>query len=212
MFTSLVLSVAASPASSTATFRMISLQVPGFVALRLNFWHSVPSRAETFVRLIQMPLHGAARGRTVVRCDRLDDRTVLGERGLPQPRRVVMMLELLVQGPAPLLPEHSDDVNERAIAGRLRDAQMKQAIGVDRRCLGSHFLVHELDRFLDRGDLRFLGRLCGERSTFAFDYPARAKKLEGAGCGLDFVAFVAGMTVAEHIDARANSHLDQPFH
>ena len=43
-----------------------------------------------------------------------------------------MMLQLLVERPDPLVPEHLDDVHQRAVAGRLGDAHVEQAVAVER--------------------------------------------------------------------------------
>ena len=57
---------------------------------------------------------------------------MLGEGGVPQLGRVVVMLELLVQRSGTFLPKHSHHLHQGAVAGRFGDAQMEQAIGIER--------------------------------------------------------------------------------
>src|SRR5664279_5637999 len=57
----------------------------------------IPARAETLVRMIDMPLHRKPRGAGIVVDDRLDHRAMLGHGSDPQLRRGIVMVEALVQ-------------------------------------------------------------------------------------------------------------------
>ena len=78
-----------------------------------------------------------------------------------------------------------DDGDQRAVARRLGDAQVEEAVAGERLRLAVELALHRVQRFLDRGDLRLLRRLRGERRAFAFDHVARAQQFERPGLGVD---------------------------
>ena len=137
---------------------------------------------EALVRLVQVPLHRGARAAGVA-CAAIAFSTdaVLGHRGCPQRRRVVVMLELLVERPGALLPQHLDHRHQRAVAGRLGDAQVEQPVAGQRllaRSSSSRCIC--VERLLDRLHLRLLRRLRRQRRALALDHVARAQQLERA--------------------------------
>ena len=81
----------------------------------------------------------------VVRGDRLQHRAVLGHRRRPQLRRVVVVLQLLVQR-ARSRSSHSifTTAHQRAVAGRLGDAQVEQPVAGERLLLVLEFALHLL--------------------------------------------------------------------
>src|SRR6185503_14545200 len=88
--------------SCLAWMRQASMVTPFDVgadggAFALRSVARVPALAESLVRLVQVAPHRRPRARHVVLGDRLRHRAVLGDRRVPQLRRVVMMLELLVE-------------------------------------------------------------------------------------------------------------------
>ena len=136
---------------------------------------------------------------------------VLGERGLPQRRRIVMVLEPLEKLAHALVPKEADDVHECAVAGGLGDAQVKLPVRRQRRASRRQFVLHFAERGLDRVQLRPLRRLRRECRAFGLDHAARAQQLERAR---ERVGGVAGRAVRRrpHVDTRADAHLDQSLH
>ncbi len=121
----------------------------------------------------------AARAPGDVACgDRLQHGAVLRDRRRPQRRRVVVMLELLVERAGALLPQHLDDGDQRAVAGSLGDPQMKQPIAAERLPPLRQIALHVFQRLFHRRHLRLLRGFRGQRSAFAFDHVARTQKLE----------------------------------
>src|SRR5438552_11696130 len=169
----------------------------------------VPARAETLVSLIEVPLHRGPGSGRLTRSDRVYDRAMLGKRRIPQLLRVIMVLELLIQWAGPLFPEHLYDLNQRAVARAFRDAQMKQAVRVHRGRRDFHLLLHHLQRFLHRRELRLFCRAGGERRAFSFDDRARAEQFERTGERLMLRTAVAVARGIEHVDAGADANLDQ---
>src|SRR6185436_19248999 len=92
----------------------------------------VPALAEALVRLVEVALHRRARAGRVVARDRAQHGAVLGHRGGPQLRRIVVVLELLVERAGALVPQHLDDLHERAVAGGLRDAHVEHPVAAER--------------------------------------------------------------------------------
>ena len=85
----------------------------------------------------------AARARRrVVRGDRLHHGAVLGHRRGPQRRRIVVVLELLVQRPGALVPQHLDDRDQRAVPRRLGDADVEQLVAGQRLLVGVELPLH----------------------------------------------------------------------
>ena len=119
-----------------------------------------------------------------MRGNRRDDRAVLGHRRDPEPRRVVMVLELLVQRPRPLFPQHLDDGDQRAVARRLGDPDVEELVAGERLRVRVELALHRRHRILDRGDLRLLRRFRGKRRALALDHVARAQQFERSGLGV----------------------------
>ena len=74
-------------------------------------------------------MHRRAGGSAVARGQRRDDRGMIGQRLLAQRRRVKVLLDLRPQLAATLLPQRVDDERERAVAGGVRDCNVKIAVG-----------------------------------------------------------------------------------
>ena len=157
-----------------------------------------------------MSLHRDARRSSVAAGNRFEDRTVLAQRRPPQLRRIVVMLELLVQRSRTLLPQHLDHLHQCPVAGCLGDAQMEQTIGPERLSLGLHFLLHQAKRLFNGGDLSLSCRFGSQRCALAFHDPPSAQQLERSRSGLHFTAFFVGRT-DQHVDARSDANLDQPL-
>src|SRR6516165_11267617 len=102
----------------------------------------IPALAESLVGLIEMTMHRRARRNGIVRDERLQHCAVLGDRALPELRRVVVVLELLEQRPHTLFPQHLEHVDKRAVPGRLGDPQMKGAVARERLLAFLQFLLH----------------------------------------------------------------------
>ena len=159
-----------------------------------------------------MALHRRPRTRRVPRGDRLQHRAVLGHRGLPQRGRIVMVLELLIQGPGPLVPQHLDDRHQRAISRRFGDAQVEEPVAVERMMLARlHLALHLVERIRDRDDLRFPRRLRGKRRALGLDDVARTEELERPCLGLMCLGASALLVAGLHVDAGPDADLDQPF-
>ena len=121
---------------------------------------------------------------------------------------------MLLQSPpqlGALIPESIEDELERAVAGRLGDAQVE--IAIDRFAHGeivgrSLELSHARSERFKVVGLPILRR---KRCDLAFDQLARIEKLERAGPGIGARA-VHGRILRGHENAGADTHLDQPAH
>ena len=102
-------------------------------------------------------------------------------------------------------------MRERAVSGRLRDPQVKEPVTGQRLALVIHLAVHVVERILDGPQLRALRRLGREGRALRFDYITRTQQFERAGQRLRRIARVA-IRRRPHIDTRADTDLDQPFH
>jgi len=122
-----------------------------------------------------------------------------------------VVLELLVERADALVPQQLHDVDERAVAGRLGDAHVEQPVAGERLPAFAALALHLVQRRLDRGDLRLLRRLRRERGALALDHVARAEQLERPRRGLVGGGHVACAAGREHVDARADPHLDEPL-
>src|SRR5215470_7797476 len=122
-----------------------------------------------------------------------------------------MVLELLVQRYRSLFPKHPHHVNESAVARRFRDALMEQPIGAERLLDPGQLPLHQLERILERRDLRLTGRLCRQRRALALDHAACAEEFERPRCRLDFVGGVVLLAAPDYVDTRADAHVDQPL-
>ena len=132
---------------------------------------------------------------------------MLGKRRLPQLRRVVMMLELLVKRTGALLPQHLHDGDQRSVAGGLRDAQMEQTILSERLACHRSFRVPfppALPRSRARGSFRRLG---GKRRAFAFDHIPRAQELEWTRRRVGTLRG-ARLATRQHVDPRSDADFD----
>ena len=107
---------------------------------------------------------------------------VLGHRGAPQRRRIVVVLELLVERPGALLPQHLDHGDQRAVAGGLGDAHVEEPVAGERLVLACVELpcASASSASSIAATCAFLRRLGGERRAFALDHVARAQQLERA--------------------------------
>src|SRR6185436_20381070 len=111
--------------SSLAWIRQVSMIIP-FIGPGTRLLPRVPAGVEALVGLVQMLLHRRARFVGIARYDRLQHVAMLGDRREPELWRVVVMLELREQRTHPFFPEHFKHRHQRAVAGRLGDAQVKQ--------------------------------------------------------------------------------------
>ena len=123
-----------------------------------------------------------------------------------------MVLQSREQRAHALLPQHFHHQNQRAVAGRLGDAQMKKTVAGQRLPL---LLVldalHLLKCIFNGPDLRPFGGLCRPGSAFALDEPACAQQLERAQRRLHWASRLTVAARPEHVDARADPHLHKPL-
>jgi hypothetical protein len=110
---------------------------------------------------------------------------MLGHRRDPQRRRIVVVLELLVQRPGALLPQHLDHGDKRTVSRRLGDANVKELVARERLRVRVELPLHDGDRVFDRRDLRLLRRFRGKRGALALDDVARAQQFERSGGGVN---------------------------
>ena len=146
---------------------------PRLAASRLAWRRDAPAAVDAALEFArdarQVAVHRCARGFGVVGGDRADDRIMILDRFKRQFGGVEMPLHAAPELGA-LVPQSGDDELQRAIAGRLGDAQMKLA--VDRFALReipdrSLHLAHAVPQ---RGDVRRLAANRRQCRDFAFDH------------------------------------------
>src|SRR5207244_12274915 len=101
------------------------------------------------------------------------DRGMIGQRLLPQLRRVKVLLDLRPELAATLLPQRVDDERERAVAGGVRDCSVKIAVGRVALLEIVAVVAHAFDRVPQSLDFRLADATGSERGDFALDQPAR---------------------------------------
>src|SRR5512143_1362014 len=199
-------SAASTRRSSLAWMRQASMASPSSV-------QRVPAGGKALVGLVQVPAHRGARAGGIARGDRLQHGAMLGHRRGPQRRRIVMVLELRVERTGALLPQHLDDGDQRAVPRRFGDAQVEEPVAGERLTVVAQLARHLLERIRDALDLRLLRDLRSLRRAFALDERAGAEQLERTRLGLHPRRRAVALPAvrAEHVDARADAHLDQPL-
>ena len=89
-----------------------------------------------------------------------------------------MLLDPRPQIAAPLLPQRPHYERERAVAGRLGDADVEVAVGRIALLERAAMRAHAFDGLAERPNLCLANAARGERRNLAFDQPARGEELE----------------------------------